>query len=754
MPRANETLQPASDELFRRLVDSVHDYAIFMLTPEGIIVSWNTGAERIKGYTASEVIGKHFSIFYPPEAVASDWPAEELRRALAGGHFEDEGWRVRKDGSRFWSNAIITPLRDADGRLLGFSKVTRDLTERREHEGRLRESERSLRLLVESVQDYAIFMLDPEGIISTWNAGAERIKRYTASEAIGKHFSIFYPPEDVTRGWPQEELRRARALGRYEDEGWRVRKDGVRIWANVIITAIIDEHGRLVGYSKVTRDLTERRRHQQQLEEREENLRLLVEGVKDHAMFLLDQSGLICTWNAGAQRLLGFSAEEIVGRHVSILYTSADRNAGRAGAELASAAGAGFLQLEGWRRRSDDTAFWAEIATTVLHKTSGEMRGFVQIVRDLSERRRVEQLETEGRRISEFIAMLSHELRNPLAPIRNAVAILKKLAATPQAAWCVELIGRQATHMTRLVDDLMDVSRITTGKIRLEAFPLDLGDLVRVAVESVRSTMQGYGHALELSVPEKPVYVVGDATRLSQVLLNLLTNAAKYTPDNGWIRVSLVTDGPVATLQVIDNGIGMTESLLQRVFDPFVQGSRDMDRAEGGLGIGLTLVKSIVELHSGTVTAASAGSGQGTTFTVTLPMAQPGRTAGVREPEGDRKTATTILVVDDNRDAADSLAMLLQIAGHEVQTAASGAQALELAATTLPSVVLIDLGMPEMDGFEVARRLRRMPGLKQARLIAVSGYGQESDRLATAQAGFEKHLTKPVDADELMRIIG
>ena len=295
--------------MFRRLVDSVRDYAIFLLSPHGTIVSWNVGAQRIKGYAASEVIGKHFSIFHTPEAQASGWPEEELRRSAEEGRLEDEGWRVRKDGSRFWANVVISPMFDPDGRLIGYSKITRDLTERRRHEERLRASERNLRLLIDAVQEYAIFSLSPDGVITSWNQGAQRIKGYSADEAIGQHFSIFYPPQARALKWPQEELERARAFGRFEDEGWRLCKDGRRIWANVLITAIVDEQGTLLGYSKVTRDLTERRRHEEHLRERERNFRVLIDGVKDHAMFLLDRNGRIRTWNTGAQRVLGYTEE-------------------------------------------------------------------------------------------------------------------------------------------------------------------------------------------------------------------------------------------------------------------------------------------------------------------------------------------------------------------------------------------------------------------------------------------------------------
>ena len=246
-------------ELHRLLVESVQDYAIFALDPDGYILSWNAGAERFKGYTADEIIGKHFSIFYPYERIASGFPEYELREAARTGRFEDEGWRLRKDGTRFWANVVITSLRDSTGTLVGYAKVTRDLTERRAAEDALRLSEERFRLIVQGVRDYAIFMLDPTGHVATWNEGAERLKQYRTEEILGKHFSVFYPPERIAEKFPDYELREAERVGRFEDEGWRIRKDGTRFWANVVITALRDEKGHLIGFSKVTRDLTERR---------------------------------------------------------------------------------------------------------------------------------------------------------------------------------------------------------------------------------------------------------------------------------------------------------------------------------------------------------------------------------------------------------------------------------------------------------------------------------------------------------------
>jgi PAS domain S-box-containing protein len=253
-----------TEGLYRLLVQAVQDYAIFALDPDGYILSWNAGAERAKGYTAKEAIGRHFSIFYPPDRIAERFPQYELERAARDGRFEDEGWRLRKDGTRFWANVVITALRDEAGMLVGFSKVTRDLTERRAAEEALRTSEERFRLLVTAVGDYGIFMLDPSGIVTSWNEGAQRIKGYRADEIIGRHFSIFYPAERIAEGFPEHELDIAGREGRFEDEGWRLRKDGTRFWANVVITALRDPRGTLIGFAKVTRDLTERREAERQ----------------------------------------------------------------------------------------------------------------------------------------------------------------------------------------------------------------------------------------------------------------------------------------------------------------------------------------------------------------------------------------------------------------------------------------------------------------------------------------------------------
>lgn len=753
----SELVRRNDGEVYRRLVDSVRDYAIFLLTPEGNIASWNSGARRIKQYTEEEVLGKHFSIFYTEEALARGWPAEELRRASAHGQLEDEGWRVRKDGSQFWANVVISAVRGDQGNLLGFSKVTRDLTERREHERQLAESERSLRLLVDGVQDYAIFQLDPTGTITSWNAGAQRIKGYAASEAIGQHFSVFYPPEAIASGWPAEELRRAAQRGRFEDEGWRLRKNGTRIWANVVITAIRDQDGSLIGYSKVTRDLTERRRQEDALREREESLRLLVEGTRDLAMFLLDVTGRIRTWNPGGQSVYGYASEAVIEKDYSMLFTLEDAAAGMPQAELLAAKGGGLQQAECWQRRADGTAIWCECSLTLLRDAAGRPRALVKVVRDLSDRRRVEQLEVEGKRTTEFIAMLSHELRNPLVPMRNAMAVLNRGSHSKDVKWAADMVSRQVSLMSRLVDDLLDLSRIANGRVQLMRAPLDLRKVVEGALDATRGVLEARSHRSVLEIPESPVMVEGDEARLTQVFVNILSNAAKYTPPHGHVTVSLDDQSHFARLRVSDTGVGMHESLLKTAFDAFVQGERTLDRSDGGMGIGLTLVKRIVELHGGTVALASPGQGRGTTVTLLLPIAasqaSPEEAQTTPEPATSLRPSKRILVVDDNVDAADSTATLLRMDGHEVQVAYDGHQALSFAKGWKPDIVLLDVGLPGISGLEVARRLREIPGMAGVRMIAVTGYGQASDIAASKGAGLDFHLTKPYELDELTRLL-
>ena len=743
---------------FQKLVESVRDYAIISLDAEGRITTWNEGAEQITGYRAKEAVGQPISIFYLPEAIARGWPAHELATAAAEGRFEDEGWRIRKDGTRFWANSVITAPRNDAGEVEGYSKIFRDLTARRLQEEKLRVSEERFRLLVEGVRDYGIFMLDPEGRVVSWNLGAERLKGYQASEILGKHFSVFYPPDVVATGWPEQELEGARASGRFEDEGWRIRKDGSRFWASVVITAIRNARGELIGFSKITRDLTERRRHEEDLRQSEERFRLLVDAVQDYAIFMLEPSGVVASWNAGAQRIKQYRPQEIIGRHFSVFYTPDKVAEGWPEHELEVAAATGRFEDEGWRVRKDGTRFWANVVINAVRGPGGELRGFAKVTRDRTETKRVERLVEEGRQVNEFLAMLGHELRNPLAPVRNAVALMHTTdVADPTILWARDLIERQVSHMSRLVDDLLDVSRITSGKITLRLEVTDLRGIVSRAVDANRPLFETRGHTVEVELGPVPVPVEGDATRLAQVVLNLLSNSAKYTPQSGHVWVSLRRERAEALLSVRDDGVGMKAELLPRVFDLFVQGDRSLDRSEGGLGLGLTMVERLVALHHGTVEAHSPGLGQGSEFVVRLPLAAaPGGAAAGRAaspPEAAGKRSLRILLVDDNRDAVESTCMLLRHWGHDVEAANDGAGALEAVARDRPDIVLLDIGLPGIDGYEVARRIRASEAGADTALVAMTGYGQAEDRRRSSEAGFTMHLVKPVEPAALRMVL-
>jgi PAS domain S-box-containing protein len=618
-------------------------------------------------------------------------------------------------------------------------------------------AEERFRLLVDSVQDYAIFMLDPRGHVLSWNKGAARLKGYAADEIIGRSFEVFYPGSAVATGWPQEELRLAIANGRFEDEGWRVRKDGSHFWANVVITPLCGPDGALQGFAKVTRDLSERRRHEELLRRSEEQFRLLLESVKDYAIYMVDVDGRVLTWNAGAQAIQGYSADEVLGRHFSMFFTQQDVAAGVPDAELEASARAGIMQTEGWRVRRDGELFWANVISRPVMDASGQLRGFAKVTRDLTEQRRIGELERSNQRTQEFIAMLAHELRNPLAPIRNAVSILQAHQGLPAPVQRVgDVIGRQISHLTRLVDDLLDVGRIVTGKIVLKNEPMDYRQTVQLSIEAMRPLIDRRGHRLVVRVPDDPIEMIGDATRLAQALQNLLQNAARYTPERGEIGVTVRVDRGCVVTTVSDTGIGIAPDALERIFELFVQERVNVTPHESGLGIGLSLARTLVEQHGGDLRADSAGAGRGSQFTVTLPLRD--RPAGGRVvatpaknvQEGGR--SLRVLVVDDNTDSADTMVDLLSLLGHEARSAYGAKQAIETAEGFHPQLVLLDLNMTDGDGFSVLQALRALAHGPMY-VAAMTGYGQQEDRDHTLAAGFQAHLTKPIGPELLMQTL-
>ena len=652
-----------NEERFKLLVESVRDYAIFMLNPDGVVLTWNAGAERFKGYRADEIIGQHFSRFYTPEALAQKLPEQELKTAREVGVFEDEGWRVRKDGTLFWANVVITAMRNAQGEFIGFAKITRDLTERRAHEEDLRRSEERFRLLVEGVGEYAIFMLDPNGRVATWNVGAERIKGYKPHDIIGQHFSIFYPSEAKESGWPDHELREATEKGSFVDTGWRIRKDGTRFWANVTITALRDAAGRLIGYAKLTRDLTDAKRAE---------------------------------------------AIELANRHHEEML-DAERSARMA----------------------------AQRATQLK---------------------------------DEFLATLSHELRTPLNAILGWTQILLRGEAPggPDAQKkAVEVIDRNARAQVQLIDDLLDLSRIMTGKIRLELQQISFASVVEAAVDSAMPSADTKDIRLKAIYGASRDIVSADAARLQQVVWNLLTNAIKFTPKGGQVHVLIQRVNSHVELSISDTGIGIPESYLPHVFDRFSQRDGSTTRTYGGLGLGLAICKQLVELHGGSIRAASGGEGKGATFFVHLPLSivqledekyprvhPTAETQAIESFALPNLEGVHVFSVDDERDARELLQAVLEARGAKVTSFNSAEDALAALKTSKPSVLVCDIGMPKMDGYQLIRTLRASEPLgERIPALALTAFARAEDRKRSLVAGYQAHLAKPFDVGEFVLIL-
>ena len=525
--RLEQSSRTRDDRAFALLVDSTIDYAIFMLDPKGYVASWNTGAERIKGYRREEVIGQHFSIFYPREAIERNWPQTELEAATRDGRFEDEGWRLRKDGTPFWANVVITALRDDDGRLIGFGKVSRDLTERRRAEQELRESEERFRLIVESTTDYAIFMLEPDGRIASWNAGAQHIKGYSASEVLGQHFSIFYTQEAKERRWPQFELQEAERLGRFEDEGWRVRKDGSQFWANVVITALRGADGTLRGFGKVTRDISVRKAHEQRIENLTKELERRV------------------TQLGATNRELTQKTSE----NESFVYS------------VSHDLRAPLVNLQGFSQE--------------LTLATGELAGVI------SDERVPEDVRTRAN------TLISTELNESVGFIRNAVQ-----------------------HLGNIVDGLLRLSRV--GRVEYQMAPVDVGAVVKDILASMRTTVAASGATIRVGpLPTVPC----DRNAIGQVFANIVGNALKSLEADrpGVIEIAASAESP-PVFSIRDNGIGIPEEYRRKIFQVF----QHVHPAQGrGEGMGLAIVRRIVERHGGRVWFESTPR-VGTTFFFTL----------------------------------------------------------------------------------------------------------------------------------------
>jgi PAS domain S-box-containing protein len=638
----------------------------------------------------------------------------------------------------------------------------------RQSEEDLREQRERFETTLASIGD-AVIATDTAGRITFVNPVAEALTGWSREEATGQDATRVLHLINERTGQEEDSLagrvlRESLVQGLTDDTLLR-RRDGSEIPIDDSGAPIRRGSGAVAGTVLVFRDISERRRARDALRQSAERLRMALEAARMIAWdwnVVTDQ--IHRSLNAQEFTGLGAGAVDAAGRGFSDLVHPEDRARAEA-AVRAALEGRAEYDTEFRILDPDGTVRWVHDRASVIRDAAGCPSRMTGMMWDVTERKGLEEelrrraaaLAEADRRKNEFLAMLAHELRNPLAPIRNALYILQLPGApATQVERVRAMMERQIQHLVRLVDDLLDVSRIMRGKIDLRKEPLELSAVVTQAVETAQPAIDAQSHQLTVSLPPEPVRLEGDLVRLAQVLANLLNNAAKYTERGGHIWLSADREGSEVVIHVRDNGIGIAPEMLPRIFDLFVQVDRSIQRSQGGLGIGLTLVRRLVEMHGGTIRARSAGPGKGSEFIVRLPaLPEAARIcqAGA-EPNGMGKPAPRrILVVDDNVDSAESLALLLRRGGHEVRTAYDGPTAVQEARNFRPEVAFLDIGMPGMSGFEVAQQLRQEEGLNQALLVAMTGYGQDEDRRHSHEAGFDHHLVKPVDPAAVEKLI-
>jgi two-component system, chemotaxis family, CheB/CheR fusion protein len=625
-------------------------------------------------------------------------------------------------------------------------------------------AELQLRQLLE-ILPVAAYTCDTDGLITFYNRKAEEVwgrapKLRDPEDRWCGSYKLRSAEEDSPI--PHDQCWTARAIQTGKPyNGYEIiveRPDGQRIKALAHANPIRDERGRVIGAVNVLVEGGDRR----QFEETRSRLGAIVES-SDDAIIGKTLEGRIVSWNAGAERIFGYSADEAVGQPITFIIP-AELQSEEAEILAKLRQGERVEHYETTRVAKDGRLLHISLSSSPIRDHTGRVIGASKVARDITAKKRDEEamrqlheeLQEADRAKNEFLAVLAHELRNPLAPIRNTVQILHLTGTpTPELQSALGVIDRQLLHMTRLIDDLLDVSRITRDKLHLVKERVNLAEVLHAAIETSRPLLTERGHDFGVDLPPEPIFVDADLTRLAQVISNLLNNAAKYTERGGRIRLTALRQGDEAVVTVRDNGIGVAPELQGRIFEMFAQGDRSLDRSQGGLGIGLHLAARLVTMHGGSLTVHSGGTGKGSEFLIRLPVptcpAALPRRAG-QETGGLLVTRPLrILVVDDNRDSADSLGLLLGIPGNDVRIAYDGLHAIEMAREFKPEVILLDIGLPRLDGHATARRIRQEAWGKEITLVALTGWGQEEAKQRSREAGFDAHLVKPVDPTLLMR---
>jgi len=598
-----------SEEQLRLLIDSIRDYAIFMVDPHGCVATWNVGAEAIKGYSSEEIIGKHLATFYTQEDRDAQKPNRLLQIAASEGRVEEEGWRVRRDGTRFWAEVVITAIRRPAGELVGFATVNRDLTKRREAEQRLKLTQETLSATLYSIGD-GVLATDDQSRITIINTVAEHLTGWSEREAMGRPVQdVFHIVNEETRAKafnPIDRVLKEGVVVGLANHTALIARDGTERPIADSGAPIRDADGRTRGAVLVFRDVTEERRAQDVLRQSEETLRLMIASVHDYAIFLLDPVGHVATWNPGAERIKGYRADEIIGAHFSRFFTPEDVEARKPELELESAARDGRFEVETWRVRKDGSHFWANVVISAVRDENGKLRGFTKVTRDLTERRkadeerfRLAQTREAVRLRDEFLSIASHELRTPLTALQLQLHIVSERFSGDEALGArIHKALRAGGRLADLIETLMDVSRIATGRLELRFETFDLVVAAREVGERLRDSATQAGCALSF---EGDASVVGtwDRLRVEQLVTNLVANAIKYAPGAPIVVTVRKEDGD-GVLEIRDRGPGIREDALARIFERF---ERAAAPGSGGMGLGLYVARQITEAHRGSITA-------------------------------------------------------------------------------------------------------------------------------------------------------
>jgi PAS domain S-box-containing protein len=772
---ARRAVSRAADqrELLRVTLRSIGD-AVITTDNDGRVSSLNDVAESLTGWPRGEAIGQPLDAVFRILNEDTRRPVENpatraLREGIVVG-IANHTVLLRRNGSECPIDDSAAPIRSESGKVSGCVLIFRDVSIQRsmerERAGQLHTA-RLLSAIVESSSD-AIVGKTLDGTIRSWNTGAERIFGHTAAQAIGQHISIVIPPDRIFE--EEEIIARIRAGDRIEHyETERLHRDGRRLLVSLTISPIRDDSGTVVGASKIARDvtferLTEQRQRQLLADAAAANAKFqaVVENSTDF-IAMCDLEGRPFFVNRAGLQMVGLdSLEHACNTPVASFFFPEDQD--RMMHEFFPAVlaqGHGEVEVR-FRHLKTGEARWMAYKVIPLPGPDGEVIGFATVSQDVTERRRMEDnlrslaadLSQADRKKNEFLAILAHELRNPIAPISNAVRALRMGVTDADAVRSTsEMLERQVAQLARLVEDLLDVNRITHGKIELRKARAALTGIVQQAVDAAGPLCRNLRHDVTVTMPPHEIYVDGDAARLTQVVGNLLHNACKFTDPGGRIVLTVEQEGMEAVIRVRDTGIGIAAEHVPLLFEMFRQVDTSLERAQGGLGIGLTLVKTLVELHGGSVSVSSEGHGSGSEFTIRLPVAAPAADTTPAAATGAASAARRILIVDDNADGAESLSMLLQFDGHETMMANDGRAALEVAERFRPDVILLDIGLPGMNGYEVCRHIRATEWGSGIAVVALTGWGQEEDRNRSREAGFDTHMVKPVDHDALTRLL-